>query len=223
MGRERCERESIHQREEPGHEQCAQQGNEPLHSQGLGTPSKCPQCKPHLNTTTSLSTCSESVVFHLYSRSLALTKLCVFSPEAPRPAAADADQGARVKIDGAAAACLVVHTRAPTFCCAAPCSVLADWQCPHDLACLLAPRCRSARCSASATCPAPSSEERRFAHRVQRGPRFFSSTFCLAVTGADEGLEALEAKNVHHPVLAHAESSSPVLRTQHARSLTLAP
>ena len=68
MGRERCERESIHQREEPGHEQCAQQGNEPLHSQGLGTPSKCPQCKPDLNTTTSLSICSESVSSYLRLR-----------------------------------------------------------------------------------------------------------------------------------------------------------
>ena len=43
------------------------------------------------------STCSESVRFTLalYSMSVVLTKL--FSPEAPRPMAANADQGARVK------------------------------------------------------------------------------------------------------------------------------
>ena len=35
-----------------------------------------------------------SFTLALYSRSLVLTKLIVFSPEAPRPTAANADQGA---------------------------------------------------------------------------------------------------------------------------------
>ena len=48
---------------------------------------------------TSPGTCSESVrlTLALYSMSVVLTKLMSFSPEAPRPTAADADQGASVK------------------------------------------------------------------------------------------------------------------------------